>query len=61
LTEREQEVLRLLVAGQSNREIGERLFVSPATAARHVANIYAKLGVDSRAKAIAFAREHSLT
>jgi DNA-binding CsgD family transcriptional regulator len=60
LTEREQEVLRLLAAGRSNREIGDALFVSPATAARHVANIYTKLGVDSRAKAIAFALEHGL-
>jgi DNA-binding NarL/FixJ family response regulator len=60
LTEREQEVLRLLVAGHSNREIGEVLFVSPTTAARHVANIYAKLGVDSRARAISFALERGL-
>ncbi len=60
LTERELEVLRRLAAGDSNREIGSRLFISPATAARHVANILAKLGVDSRAKATVYARRHGL-
>jgi ATP/maltotriose-dependent transcriptional regulator MalT len=60
LTERELEVLRLLAAGQSNSEIGEALFISPSTAARHVANIYNKLGVDSRAKATAYAHQHGL-
>ncbi|MEZ4561414.1 MAG: LuxR C-terminal-related transcriptional regulator [Thermomicrobiales bacterium] len=60
LTEREVEVLRLITGGHSNREMGERLFISPATAARHVANIYNKLGVDSRARATAFAFQHGL-
>jgi DNA-binding CsgD family transcriptional regulator len=60
LTEREFEILRLLAAGQSNREIGERLFISPATAARHVATIFAKLGVASRARATAHAHRHGL-
>ena len=60
LTERELEVLRLLAAGRSNREIGDALFISPATAARHVANIYLKLGVDSRAEATAFALQQEL-
>jgi non-specific serine/threonine protein kinase len=60
LTEREMEVLRLLAAGQSNREVAEKLFISPTTAARHVANIYTKLGIDSRAKAVAFAHHHGL-
>jgi DNA-binding CsgD family transcriptional regulator len=60
LSEREVEVLRLLAAGHSNREIGEQLFISPTTAARHVANIYAKLGVDTRAVATAFAHQHGL-
>ena len=41
-------------------EMGEQLFISPATAARHVANIYNKLGVDSRARATAFAFQHGL-
>jgi DNA-binding CsgD family transcriptional regulator len=61
LTTRELEVLRLLAAGHSNRELGDLLFISPATAARHVANIYAKLGVDSRAQATAYAHQHGLT
>jgi non-specific serine/threonine protein kinase len=61
LTARELEVLRLLAAGESNRAISERLFISPTTVASHVANIYGKLGVDSRAKATAFAHRHDLT
>ena len=60
LSKREAEVLRLLAAGKSNREIGDFLFISPATAARHVANIYAKLGIDSRVEAAAYAHRHSL-
>ena len=60
LSERELEVLRLVAAGHTNREIGEALFISPTTVARHIANIYAKLGVDSRAKATAFAHQHGL-
>ena len=60
LTEREMEVLRLITGGHSNREVGEKLYISPATAARHVANIYNKLGVDSRARATAFAFQHGL-
>ncbi len=60
LTEREVEVLRLLATGLSNREIGDQLFISPTTVARHVANIYAKIGVDSRPKATAFANRHDL-
>jgi DNA-binding NarL/FixJ family response regulator len=55
------EVLHLLAAGLSNRQLGERLFISPTTAARHVANIYNKLGVDSRAAATAYAHQHGLT
>jgi predicted ATPase/DNA-binding CsgD family transcriptional regulator len=60
LTERELEVLRLLAAGHSNRELGDLLYISETTAARHVANIFNKLGVDSRAKATAFAHQHGL-
>jgi DNA-binding CsgD family transcriptional regulator len=61
LTRRELEVLRLLAAGHSNRQLGDLLFISPATAARHLANIFAKLGVDSRAQATAYAHQHGLT
>lgn len=45
LTGREVEILRLLATGDSNRETGNRLYLSPATVARHLANFYAKLGV----------------
>jgi predicted ATPase/DNA-binding NarL/FixJ family response regulator len=61
LTERELEVLRLLAIGHNNREVGEALFISRTTAARHVANIYNKLGVNSRAQATAYAHQHGLT
>jgi non-specific serine/threonine protein kinase len=60
LTKRELEVLQLLAAGESNRAIGERLFISPTTVASHVAHIFGKLGVDSRAQATAFALRHDL-
>ena len=55
LTAREQEVLRLLADGRSDREIAQTLFVSRRTATTHVANILAKLGVSSRAAAAAHA------
>jgi non-specific serine/threonine protein kinase len=60
LTARELEVLRLLPQGLTNREIGERLFVSQRTAAKHVENILAKLGVGSRVEAAAFAVAHGV-
>jgi non-specific serine/threonine protein kinase len=60
LTKRELEILRLIAAGHLNREVGEQLFISPATVARHIANIYRKLDVDSRAKLTAFALQHGL-
>ncbi|MEA2598866.1 MAG: hypothetical protein QOF01_5335, partial [Thermomicrobiales bacterium] len=52
LTERELEVLRLLVEGRTNVEIAAALFISPRTASTHVANILGKFGVDSRAGAV---------
>jgi DNA-binding CsgD family transcriptional regulator len=55
LSRREREVLRLLGDGLSNREIAERLFISPKTAEHHVSRIYAKIGVSSRAEAAAYA------
>jgi ATP/maltotriose-dependent transcriptional regulator MalT len=60
LTARELEVLRLLPGGHTNREIGERLFVTERTAATHVQNIFGKLGISSRSEAAAFAVERGL-
>jgi DNA-binding CsgD family transcriptional regulator len=60
LSRRELEVLRLVAAGKSNRAIGTALVISEHTVARHVQNIFAKLGVSSRAAATAFAFEHDL-
>jgi predicted ATPase/DNA-binding CsgD family transcriptional regulator len=55
LTPREREIVTLIVAGRSNKAIASELFISPATAARHVANILAKLGFSSRAQIAAWA------
>lgn len=60
LTEREIEVLRLLVVGRSEKQIARELFISPATVHTHVAHIYAKAGVSTRAAAAMFAMEHDL-
>jgi DNA-binding CsgD family transcriptional regulator len=60
LSDRELEVLRLVAAGKSNREIASKLVISEHTVARHLQNIYAKLGLSSRAAATAFAFEHEL-
>jgi DNA-binding NarL/FixJ family response regulator len=60
LTARELEVLRLVAAGRSNREIATSLVISEHTVARHLQNIYAKLRVSSRTAASKFAFEHDL-
>jgi ATP/maltotriose-dependent transcriptional regulator MalT len=61
LTARELEVLRLVAAGNSNREIAATLVISEHTVARHLQSIFRKLGVSSRTAAGAFAFEHGLT
>ena len=61
LTAREAEVLRLVASGKTNRDIAVELVISEHTVSRHLQNMYAKLGVSSRAAATAFAFEHGLT
>lgn len=60
LSAREIEVLRHVADGRTNREVGELLFISGHTVARHLSNIFAKLGVRSRAAATSYAHEHGL-
>jgi DNA-binding CsgD family transcriptional regulator len=60
LTEREVEVLQLIAAGYTNREIAAALFLSAKTVSRHLSNIFAKICVSSRSAATAFAFEHNL-
>jgi len=60
LTAREVEVLRVLATGKSNKEIAEELFLSPKTVARHLSNIFAKIGSGSRAAATAYAYDNGL-
>ena len=58
LTPREHEIVRLIARGLSNREIADELVISPATAARHVATIMAKLGFNSRTQVASWATRH---
>ena len=60
LTEREAEVLELVAQGLTNRQIGERLFISGKTVSVHVSNVLAKLGVASRAEAVSVAHRRGL-
>ncbi len=60
LSQREQEVVRLIAAGLTNREIAETLVVSPETVKKHTGAIYSKLGVSNRTEAAAKARELGL-
>lgn len=60
LTLRECEVLRLVAAGKTNRQIGAELVISEHTVARHLQNIFTKLGLSSRAAATAYAFRHGL-
>ena len=60
LSDREVDVLRLVAAGRSNKEIAAALFISEHTAARHMSNIFAKVAVSSRAAAAAYALRHGI-
>jgi DNA-binding NarL/FixJ family response regulator len=61
LTEREREIVRLLARGDSNREIGEALFITEGTVKNHVSNILSKLALRDRTQAALWARDHGLT
>jgi len=60
LTEREREVLNLVVQGNSNQQIADVLFISLATVKAHISSILSKLQVSSRAEAIAYAIKHKI-
>ena len=58
LSDREMEILKEMVTGKNYKAIGEKLFISPLTVRKHVANIYEKLHVNSRAQIINLAHKH---
>jgi DNA-binding NarL/FixJ family response regulator len=60
LTRREVEVLSLVAFGKTNRDIAENLFISEKTVARHLSNIFTKLGLSSRSAATAYAFQNHL-
>jgi two-component system, NarL family, response regulator LiaR len=60
LTDRETEVLKLMVEGKNNTQIAQNLVVSPSTVKSHVSNILSKLGVTNRTEAVAFAIRQQL-
>ena len=60
LTAREVEVVCLVAEGKTNRAIAGELYLSEKTVDRHLSNVFAKLGVSSRAAATAYAYEHAL-
>lgn len=60
LTEREQEVVRLVTHGKSNREIADMLVISEKTAKAHISNILGKLGLDDRTQMAVYAIKHGL-
>jgi DNA-binding CsgD family transcriptional regulator len=61
LTAREQEILALVSSGLTNRQIGDRLFITEKTASHHVSNVLAKLGVRGRVEAAAEAARLGIT
>ena len=60
LTDREDEVLRLVATGLTNRQVGEKLFISAKTVSVHMSNVLAKLEVSGRAQAVAVAHQRGL-
>jgi len=60
LTAREAEILQLVAAGRTSREIGDDLFLSVRTVERHIANVYTKIGAHGRAEATVYALDHGL-
>jgi DNA-binding NarL/FixJ family response regulator len=60
LTDREDEVLRLVAKGLTNRQVGEQLFISAKTVSVHMSNVLSKLGVSGRAEAVAVAHQRGL-
>lgn len=60
LTEREREVLALLVEGLSNQQVADRLVISPATVKFHISSIRSKLGASSRTEVVILAMQHKL-
>jgi DNA-binding NarL/FixJ family response regulator len=55
LTDREQQVLKLIADGLTNREISRSLLISESTVENHIHHVYAKLGISNRAQAVAYA------
>lgn len=60
LTKRELQILTAIARGATNRQVAQQIYISEKTVARHLANIYGKLGVSSRTAAVAWAHEHNL-
>ena len=60
LTERERQVIALIAEGLKNRQIAERLFISPTTVTHHLSSIYSKLGVSDRLELVVYAFAHKL-
>ena len=60
LTDREEEVLVLVAQGLTNRQIGERLYISAKTVSVHISNVLAKLGASGRAEAVSLAHQRGL-
>jgi len=60
LTAREKEVLTLLISGTTNREIGQKLMISEATARLHVSNVIGKLGAANRTEAVSLTLQNNL-